>query len=181
MDDTNFPDSASGAGTTRRGFLGRGALAGLTLAAMGTSQHTAIAADTTAKPALDLYPGAVDATGNYVLPALPYAYDALEPHIDKETMTLHHDKHHAAYVKGLIEAEEGLAKARAEGNFDAINALTNKAAFNGGGHFLHCIFWANMAPEGKGGKPSEKLAAVSFPPSRISSVSSVSPVSARKV
>jgi len=94
------------------------------------------------------------------LPPLPYAYDALEPHIDEQTMRLHHDKHHLAYVNGLNKAEEELAKARAEGNFALIKHWSREAAFHGSGHFLHSIFWPNMAPAGSGGggQPSGDLA-----------------------
>lgn len=85
------------------------------------------------------------------LPALPYAYDALEPHIDARTMELHHTKHHKAYVDGLNKAEEELAKARTAGDFSLIQHWSRRAAFNGGGHFLHTMFWTIMAPAGKGG------------------------------
>jgi len=96
----------------------------------------------------------------HTLPELPYPYDALEPYIDAKTMELHHSKHHAAYVKGLNEAEAALAEARAKGDFAAVQALSKKAAFNGGGHFLHSMFWKIMAPAGNGGggEPSGELA-----------------------
>lgn len=86
----------------------------------------------------------------YVLPPLPYAYDALEPHIDAETMKLHHDKHHASYVKGANTAVEKLREI-ADGKADA--SLTThwvrQLAFNGSGHSMHCIFWKNMTPDPK--------------------------------
>lgn len=82
----------------------------------------------------------------HTLPALPYAYDALEPFIDKETMTIHHSMHHKAYVDGLNKAEKELALARSKGDFSLIEYWSKKAAFNGGGHFLHSLFWENMAP-----------------------------------
>jgi Fe-Mn family superoxide dismutase len=85
------------------------------------------------------------------LPELPYAYDALEPYIDKATMELHHSRHHKAYVDGLKKAEDELSKARQENNFALIEYWSKKAAFNGGGHFLHSLFWRIMAPAGKGG------------------------------
>ena len=93
------------------------------------------------------------------LPPLPYAYDALEPYISKRIMELHHDKHHAGYVKGLNKAEKELAKARARGDFSLIQYWSRKAAFNGGGHFLHSMFWKVMAPAGKsgGGQPKGEL------------------------
>lgn len=104
-----------------------------------------------------LIPGAVDAENKYVLPALPYAHEALEPHIDAATMKLHHEKHHASYVKGLIAAEEKLAEMRASGDFAAVQAWTQKASFHGAGHFLHCVFWDSMGP-GAGGEPKGALA-----------------------
>ncbi|NLF76692.1 MAG: superoxide dismutase [Chloroflexi bacterium] len=94
------------------------------------------------------------------LPPLPYAYDALEPHIDEQTMRLHHDKHHLGYVNGLNKAEEKLAEARAAGDFAMVKHWSREAAFHGSGHFLHAIFWPNMAPAGNGGggAPSGVLA-----------------------
>jgi Fe-Mn family superoxide dismutase len=92
------------------------------------------------------------------LPPLPYDYNALEPHIDEQTMKLHHDIHHAGYVKGLNAAEEKLAAARKSGDFGAVKHLSRELAFHGSGHYLHCIFWQNMSPDG-GGKPSGDLLA----------------------
>lgn len=96
--------------------------------------------------------------GRYVLPPLPYKYDELEPYIDAETMQLHHDKHHAGYVKGLNSALDGLDAVR-QGTRDAsdVKALSRDLAFNGSGHFLHTIFWNCMSPSG-GGKPSGRIA-----------------------
>jgi Fe-Mn family superoxide dismutase len=85
--------------------------------------------------------------GEHTLPDLPYAYDALEPYIDEQTMRLHHDKHHQGYVDGLNSAEKKLQKARSEGNFDDIRSLERLIAFHGGGHFNHCIFWNNLTPQ----------------------------------
>ena len=93
----------------------------------------------------------------YTLPELPYAYDALEPHLSAETLKLHHDKHHATYVKGANEAMEKMSQARAKGEFATINQLQKDLAFNLSGHFLHSLFWQNMSPDG-GGKPSGDLA-----------------------
>jgi len=100
------------------------------------------------------------APAEYELPPLPYAADALEPHIDKETMTIHHDKHHAGYVKGLNSAIKGLETARASGDYANIQQLSRLLAFHAGGHFNHIVFWNNMAPAGKGGggAPSGRLA-----------------------
>ena len=91
---------------------------------------------------------------------MPYDYDALEPSIDAETMKLHHDKHHAAYVKGANEALSKLADVRS-GKIEAAAALsdlTEKLTFNLSGHILHSIFWADMGPK-KGGSPEGALAA----------------------
>jgi len=94
----------------------------------------------------------------YELPPLPYPYDALEPYYDEETVRLHHDKHHAAYVAGLNKAEEQLAAARASGDFALIKHWERELAFHGSGHILHTLFWENMAPDG-GGEPGGDLAA----------------------
>lgn len=90
------------------------------------------------------------------LPPLPYPYNSLEPHIDEQTMKLHHDKHHLAYVNGLNNAETKLEEARKSGDFSLVKHWEREAAFHGAGHFLHCIFWSNMAPNG-GGQPSGEL------------------------
>ncbi len=125
---------------TRRDFLmGAGSIAagGLFMAAQEGAQ-----AQSTEK---------AGALTEHKLPELPYAYDALEPFIDAQTMELHHSKHHAAYVKGLNDAESALALARAAKDFGAVQLWSKRAAFNGGGHFLHSLFWKVMAPAGKGG------------------------------
>lgn len=93
----------------------------------------------------------------FELPELPYAYNALEPYLNEETLKFHHDKHHNAYVTALNEAEEKLAKAQEAGDFAAIRALCNAIAFNYSGHLLHSLFWTNMSPDG-GGEPSGVLA-----------------------
>lgn len=104
-------------------------------------------------------PEKAGALTEHKLPELPYAYNALEPFIDAQTMELHHGKHHAAYVKGLNDAEAALALARAAKDFGAVQLWAKRAAFNGGGHFLHSLFWKVMAPAGKGGggEPSGAL------------------------
>lgn len=90
------------------------------------------------------------------LPPLPYAYNALEPFLDEQTMHLHHDKHHQAYVTGLNKAEEKLAEAREKNDYTLIKHWEREAAFHGAGHFLHSLFWQNMAPNA-GGQPSGPL------------------------
>jgi len=125
------------------GSLGAGA-AGFAFAGMTAGAHGAEGHD----PPVGWDPK----TKSYVLPPLPYAYDALEPAIDEQTMRLHHDKHHAGYVRGLNTALEHLAEIRA-GRRDAkeVQAVSRNLAFHGSGHFLHVLFWRNMAPAGAGG------------------------------
>jgi len=96
----------------------------------------------------------------YTLPPLPYAYNALEPHISQQIMTLHHDKHHNAYVVGANAALDKLEKARAGTLQIDIKGTLRDLSFNVGGHKLHSIFWTNMAAAGKGGggAPTGKLA-----------------------
>ncbi|HEO8418632.1 MULTISPECIES: superoxide dismutase [unclassified Niallia] len=101
----------------------------------------------------------------YSLPQLPYAYDALEPHIDKETMNIHHTKHHNTYVTNLNNALEGndelLSKTVEElvSNLDAVpEAARTAVRNNGGGHANHSLFWEVISPNG-GGQPTGDLAA----------------------
>ncbi len=91
------------------------------------------------------------------LPPLPYEYNALEPYLSEETLHLHHDKHHAAYVTGLNAAEEKVQAALKSGDFAAANSLAKDLAFHGSGHLLHSMFWKDMKPGG-GGAPSGELA-----------------------
>jgi Fe-Mn family superoxide dismutase len=94
----------------------------------------------------------------YTLPELRYDYSALEPYISGKIMELHHDKHHAGYVKGANAALERLAETRARDQFDDIGALEKALAFNLSGHVLHSVFWNNMAPKA-GGRPQGELGA----------------------
>jgi Fe-Mn family superoxide dismutase len=94
----------------------------------------------------------------YTLPDLPYDYSALEPHYSAKVLELHHDKHHAAYVKGLNDTMEQLAEARDKGDFSSIVGLEKSHAFNLSGHVLHSILWTNLSPDG-GDKPQGELAA----------------------
>ncbi|MGE5373103.1 MAG: superoxide dismutase [Solirubrobacterales bacterium] len=91
------------------------------------------------------------------LPDLPYAYDALEPYYDEQTVRIHHDMHHKAYVDGLNNAEAKLKEARESGDFALVKHWERELAFHGSGHILHSVFWKNMTPTG-GGQPSEGLA-----------------------
>ncbi|PCK20796.1 superoxide dismutase [Bacillus pumilus] len=100
----------------------------------------------------------------FKLPELPYAYDALEPHIDKETMTIHHTKHHNTYVTNLNKAIEG-ASALEDQSIEELVANLNSAPENvrtavrnnGGGHANHSLFWTLLSPNG-GGAPTGELA-----------------------
>jgi superoxide dismutase, Fe-Mn family len=138
---------------TRRDFLkvaggitAAGAAIGVPLVTAGQAQAQA---------------GSLGALTTHELPPLPYDYNALEPHIDETTMRIHHGRHHQGYVNGLNAAEEALAKARAANDYALIQFWSRRAAFNGGGHFLHSIFWEIMAPPGNGGggEPTGALAA----------------------
>jgi superoxide dismutase, Fe-Mn family len=92
----------------------------------------------------------------YSLPDLRYDFGALEPHISGKIMELHHDKHHAAYVKGANQALEKLDEAREKEDFSRLGALEKALAFNLSGHVLHSLFWQNMTPKG-GGEPDGEL------------------------
>ncbi len=100
----------------------------------------------------------------FELPPLPYAEDALEPHIDARTMSIHHDKHHAAYTNNLNSALEGHADLAGKsieallGDLNAVpEAIRTAVRNNGGGYANHNLFWEIMAPGG-GGEPSGELA-----------------------
>lgn len=99
----------------------------------------------------------------HTLPALPYAYAALEPHIDAQTMEIHHSRHHQAYVNGLNAAIEGTewAERPVEALLGAVGQLPENllgAVINhGGGHANHSLFWTVMSPQG-GGEPQGALA-----------------------
>lgn len=94
----------------------------------------------------------------YTLPELTYDYGALEPFISGTIMTLHHDKHHAAYVNGANLALEAMEEARANNALGNINKLQKDLAFNLAGHVNHVVFWKNLSPDG-GDKPTGELAA----------------------
>lgn len=95
----------------------------------------------------------------FELPALPYAFDALEPHIDARTMEIHHDKHHAGYVSKLNAAVEGTdAEGKSlEDLIKNVSKYSTGVRNNGGGHYNHSLFWTVMGPD-KGGEPSGELA-----------------------
>jgi Superoxide dismutase len=97
----------------------------------------------------------------FTLPALPYAHDALEPHIDTTTMQIHHGKHHQAYVDNLNKAIAGTPHENKslEELVRNAGAISPAVRNNGGGHWNHTFFWENLSPKG-GGKPSGALASV---------------------
>ncbi len=124
---------------TRRDILGSAALVGGLYALTGQA-HAQQAS------------GGAD--GPYTLPDLPYGYADLEPHISAQIMKLHHDVHHAGYVKGANEALAALDAVRRTGGDEIkkVRNLTDALTFNLAGHVLHSIFWKNMAKAG-GGEP----------------------------
>jgi superoxide dismutase, Fe-Mn family len=100
----------------------------------------------------------------FQVPALPYAFDALEPHIDARTMEIHHDKHHAAYVNNVnkaLESHPDLQQKSVEDLLRGIDgvpeSIRTAVRNNGGGHANHSLFWQIMGPGG-GGKPGGELA-----------------------
>ena len=100
----------------------------------------------------------------FSLPQLPYEYDALEPHIDKETMNIHHTKHHNTYVTNLnaaLEGHEDLAGKSLEellANIESVpESIRTAVRNNGGGHANHSLFWELLSPNG-GGEPTGELA-----------------------
>jgi Fe-Mn family superoxide dismutase len=141
---------------TRRQALKTAALASVAYAAASPLRTL------NAQPA----PGPAPATasgGPYVLPELPYPFDALEPHIDAQTMQIHHDKHHAAYVANLNKAVAefpDLGQKRVQDLLKDLNSVPEKiraAVRNqGGGHFNHLLFWQMMSKNG-GGEPAGEL------------------------
>lgn len=90
----------------------------------------------------------------YKLPDLPYDYDALEPYIDSQTVTLHHDKHHQGYVNGLNATLKKLADAREKGDYSAVKALKRDLAFHGSGVLLHNLYWKGLCPASESKEPT---------------------------
>ena len=113
-----------------------------------------------------MLPATAGAADAYKLDALPYAFDALAPHIDAKTMEIHHDKHHASYIKNLNEAlakDTKLAEKSLDQILGDLPSISDEAARttirnNGGGHWNHDFFWKTLTPADKSGKPSGELA-----------------------
>ena len=141
----------------RRHFVQLGTLAAGSALISGPARAATAGAATASAPA---------AAASVTLPPLPFAFDALEPHIDAKTMEVHHDKHHAAYVAGLNAAlakspelaQQPLAKLL--GNLPDVtdDAQCTALRNHGGGHWNHTFFWQSLTPASKSGDPSEALA-----------------------
>lgn len=131
---------------TRRDFLKKTAL--LTVAGAGLRiAGNKVFAD-------DVFSAAAEGD-TFTLPALPYTYDALEPHIDTQTMQIHHDKHHKAYVDNLNKAvkEAKIESVSLEDLIKNVSKYPVAVRNNGGGHYNHSLFWKLMTPKG-GGEPT---------------------------
>ncbi len=145
---------------TRRQALKTLTAAALASTALGRLSSYAQTPAPTPAPA----PAAKAPTGPFTLPPLPYAYDALEPYIDTETMHLHHDKHHAAYVNKLNEALAKEPSFFAGTNIDDLmknlasvpESIRTAVRNQGGGHANHSLFWLTLSP--KGGAPKGAFA-----------------------
>lgn len=133
---------------SRRDILSSAAVVGGWLT-LGTLDTPAIAQS---QPA-----GGETPEGPYSLPPLPYDYADLEPHIDAQTMKLHHDIHHAGYVKGANAALAALETIRRTGgdSVKELRAQTDALSFNLTGHLLHYAFWNNMRKDGGGDPPAD--------------------------
>ncbi len=128
----------------KRTFIKTGAMAGLA-GLVGGNALSSCQTDSNAEIVpVDIF---ANEQGEYILPDLPFAYDALEPHIDKQTLELHHDKHHAGYVKGVNNATQKIKTASDAGDFSLIKHWERELAFHGAGHFLHTVYWNSMSPD----------------------------------
>lgn len=125
---------------TKRDFL-------TTTALMGAAAIMPLSGLAMSKIKINGFEQAVNDKGDYVLPPLPYDYNALEPYIDEQTMKLHHDKHHQGYVTGLNTAHKKIKEATESGDFSIIKHWERELAFHGSGHFLHTAFWNVMGPK----------------------------------
>jgi len=121
----------------------------------GRRQALGLGVTAAALPLLGFEGAAVAEDGMFSVPPLPYAYDALEPHVDAATMKFHHDFHHQAYVNNLNKAMAGKDKASLVSLMPGAKAAKLNNA--GGGHYNHCLFWNIMGPKA-GGEPTGALA-----------------------
>ncbi len=145
---------------SRRDFIKKSATLALgTLAATSIANNLVSGSDSFSEKEITFAEG-----GKFTLPALPYGYDALEPHIDKLTMEIHHTKHHQAYVSNLNKALETADTAitgtspTLETLFSKIDKLPPAIRNNGGGHYNHSLFWTLMGPATAENAPIGKLA-----------------------
>lgn len=149
---------------TRRNFLKHSAILSTGTLIGSSLFSTAFANETLLKDARNtLEINTVTEDGIYTLPKLGYAYDALEPHIDKMTMEIHHSKHHQSYVTNLNKAIDTLDANLVSHSKSLVNIFEKMSKFpeavrnNAGGHYNHSLFWTLMKPNG-GGNPKGKLA-----------------------
>jgi len=133
---------------TRRDFIQQAGIAGAGVMLASTS---AGAAET-----VGYVDRLTDANGKYEAAPLPFAYDALEPHIDARTVELHYTFHHKPAVTAANKAEEALAKARESNDFALVKHYEKELAFQLSSHILHTVYWTSIS--GKGGEPSGALA-----------------------
>lgn len=142
------------------GLMGAGAVAMSAAAAAAMQEgRTQPGGPTLKDGAAPMNSGWDAAKKEFVLPPLPYPAEALEPAIDAQTMSIHHDKHHAGYVRGLNTALKELEKIRSgEGDEKLTKHWMRELAFNGSGHANHTLFWQVMAPPdaGGGGTPKDQ-------------------------
>ncbi|MFC7008830.1 superoxide dismutase [Halalkalicoccus salilacus] len=132
------------------GLAGVGALAGASAQGVGANENE------DDEPESDVDFDGSYGTGEYTLPDLPYAYDALEPAISERIMELHHSAHHQGYVDGTNDALERLQEMRRSDDFEGIKRAKRDLSFNLSGHVNHSVFWRNMTPDG-GGDPEGKF------------------------
>lgn len=144
---------------TRRDFLKQSATLAIGTIAATSFNSSVFGENTIISPNYFLPDG-----DKFTLSVLPYGYDALEPHIDKLTMEIHHGKHHQAYVTNLNKALESADNSLLGGSytfeniFEKVEKLPAAIRNNAGGHYNHSLFWILMKPNG-GGQPKGKLAA----------------------
>ncbi|MEM2454722.1 MAG: superoxide dismutase [candidate division WOR-3 bacterium] len=100
----------------------------------------------------------METTKYYVLPQLPYRYGDLAPYMSEEQLRIHHTVHHQAYVNGANAILKKLDRVRKENVDIDMKAALKELSWNIGGHLLHSLFWGNLAPPSRGGRPSGKLA-----------------------
>jgi superoxide dismutase, Fe-Mn family len=98
----------------------------------------------------------INEKGEYILPPLPYDYNALEPYMDAETMNLHHTFHHGGAVKGLNKDMQKIKEASEKGDLETVDYWVKKSAHHGSSHILHSIFWTNLSSKG-GKEPKGEL------------------------